>query len=178
MERTEGNVIKRLFRNCLALGLVLSLTAPGFAQTPPTRDTLTQQQQEELLRTGRIIKKREISSGVTHPLRATLTDGQTTHDAHIQTVDIYKRMFRIPLETEMGWDSYKYNIAAYRLDKLLGLGMVPASVERKVAGHSAAVSWWVDDVLMTEKKRYEKKNASAARAAIEPEQADVLRARV
>ena len=51
----------------------------------------------------------------------------------------------------------KYNIAAYRLDKLLGLGMVPVSVERKVAGDFAAVTWWVDDVLMTGKQRYNEK---------------------
>ena len=150
--------MKRLFRDCLSLALVLGLAAPGFAQTPPSRDTLTQEQQEEFLRTGRIIKKSEISSGVTHPLRATLTDGQTTHDAQIQTVDIYKRQFPTPLGTEINFtDSYKYNIAAYRLNKLLGLGMVPVSVERKVAGNTAAVTWWVDDFLMDGKKRYDEK---------------------
>ena len=56
-------------------------------------------------------------------------------------------------------DSYKHNVAAYRLDKLLGIGMVPASVERKVGSKISSVTWWVDDVLMTEKQRYLKKIA-------------------
>ena len=147
-----------LFRNCLALSFVLSLAASVFAQTPSTPNRLTREQQEEFLRTARIIRKSEISSGVTLPLRATLTDGRTTHDAQIQTVEIRKASYQTPSGTEINFtDSYKYNIAAYRLDKLLGLGMVPVSVERKVAGATAAVTWWVDDMLMTGKKRHKKK---------------------
>ena len=158
MERMERNNMNRLFRNCLALSLLLSLAVSGLAQTPPTLDTLTQEQREEFLRTARITKKREISSGITLPSKATLTDGRTTHDAQIQTVDIRKASYKTPSGTEIDFtDSYKYNIAAYRLDKLLGLGMVPASVERKVAGDTAAVTWWVDDMLMTGKKRHKKK---------------------
>ena len=34
--------------------------------------------------------------------------------------------------------------------------MVPASVERTVGGSHAAVTWWVDDVLMTNLERYKK----------------------
>ncbi len=149
--------MNRLSRNCLALSLVLSLTALGFAQTPPSRDTLTQEQQEEFLRTARIKKKRE-TSGSTRPSRATLADGRTTHDAQIQPVDIYKVIYPTPLGKEINFtDSYKYNIAAYRLDKLLGLGMVPVSVERTVAGDFAAVTWWVDDVLLMTQKQWNEK---------------------
>jgi hypothetical protein len=54
-------------------------------------------------------------------------------------------------------DSYKHNIAAYLLDKLLNIGMIPATVGRKVQGENASVTWWVDDVLMTEKQRYLRK---------------------
>ena len=148
--------MNRLSRNWLALSLVLSLAAPAFAQTPSTPDRLSREQKEEFLRTARIIRTREISSGITLPLRATLTDGRTTHDAQIQTVDMRRAGYRSP--PGIGFtDSYKYNIAAYRLDKILGLGMTPVSVERKVAGDTAAVTWWVDDMLMTEKKRYNEK---------------------
>ena len=60
--------------------------------------------------------------------------------------------------TELNFtDSYKYNIAGYRLDKIMGLGMVPVSVKRKVGGNWAAVTWWIDDVLMTEKQRKKRK---------------------
>ena len=50
-------------------------------------------------------------------------------------------------------DSYKYNIAAYRLDRLLNLRMVPVSVERKTERKKGAFTWWVDDVMMMEKER-------------------------
>ena len=54
-------------------------------------------------------------------------------------------------------DSYKFNIGAYRLARLLGLGdMVPPSVERKILGSTAAVTWWVDDVLIDEGQRGKK----------------------
>jgi hypothetical protein len=48
-------------------------------------------------------------------------------------------------------------MAAYELDKLLELNMVPVSVERKVGGQMAAVTWWVDDVVGTELDRKKKK---------------------
>ncbi len=35
--------------------------------------------------------------------------------------------------------------------------MIPVSVERKVTGERAAVTWWVDDVQMMERDRYLKK---------------------
>ena len=114
---------------------------------------------------------------MTNPLRATLTDGQVTHDAHIQKVDIFKLKIKTRQGTEFGFsDSYKYNIAAYRLDKVLDLGMVPVSVERKVAGDSVAVRWWVDDVLMTGVERYQKKNPPAGPCVME--QANLSHARI
>ena len=51
-------------------------------------------------------------------------------------------------------DHYRYNIAAWRLASHLGLGaMMPATVERDIAGKRGALSWWVDDVLMDEAER-------------------------
>lgn len=50
-------------------------------------------------------------------------------------------------------DTYKFNLAAYILDGLLGMNMIPPTVERKVDKRPAAVTWWIDDVLMDEKER-------------------------
>ena len=54
-------------------------------------------------------------------------------------------------------DSYKYNIAAYRVDKMLNLDMSPTCVYREVDGKPASVCWWLDDVMFDERTRREKK---------------------
>jgi hypothetical protein len=80
-----------------------------------------------------------------------------THDAHIQTIDDSKPVFTAGAKSEVNFrDTYRYNIAGYRLARLVGLETVPMSVERAVNGKTAAVTWWVDDVLMDEKARVEK----------------------
>ena len=94
-----------------------------------------------------------------------MADG-VVHDAQIQTVEIYKPSHPTARGTELNFrDSYQYNIAAYRLSRMLKLDMVPVSVERKVEGKSGAVTWWIDNVLMSEKTRYLKKIAPPDRLA-------------
>ena len=48
-------------------------------------------------------------------------------------------------------------MAAYELDKALGLNLVPASVERLVSGRPASLTWWLDDVAMSELDRRKKR---------------------
>ena len=112
---------------------------------------------EVFLTKARITAKRNAGAGVTDSTRATLTDGTLTHDAQIQTVDIAKDRFEAGKASEVNFrDSYRYNIAAYRVSRLLGMDNVPVSVERRIDGKPSAVTWWVDDVLMTEKERLTK----------------------
>lgn len=130
--------------------------------TSAAKSALTLQQMEEFLLNARIVKSREIGKGVTGSKVATLSDGQLTHDAHIQSVSIEKTVFqpsRGPTELNFK-DHYRYNVAAYRLARTLGLANVPVSVERRVERNHAAVTWWVDDVMMDELERLdrEKKN--------------------
>lgn len=44
------------------------------------------------------------------------------------------------------WESYKSEIAAYELDKLLSLHMVPPAVERRINGELGAAILWVSPV--------------------------------
>jgi hypothetical protein len=119
---------------------------------------LSRAEMEQFLFTARVLQRKELSRGITNSERATLDDGKLRHDAHIQTVEISKISFQTVRGTEFNFrDSYKYNMAAYELDKLLELNMVPVSVERKVGGQMAAVTWWVDDVVVTELERKKKK---------------------
>jgi len=140
------------------------------------RPVLTPAQMEDFLLNAKIGKMKGANKGVTDTRRATLSDGRITHDAQIQTVDISRTLF----EPETGpkelnfKDSYRYNIAGYRVARLLGLDDVPMSVERRVDGTPAAVTWWIDDVQMDENERWKKQGASgtSTRAA---EQIHILR---
>ena len=139
----------------LLAGFAPALLAQG---TPAAAPALTPDQMEAFLLKARISNVRDVGSGVTLSKRATLTDGQLTHDAHIQTVDIAQQVFEAGRHTELNFkDTYRYNIAGYRVAKLIGLNTVPMSVERAVEGKVAAVTWWVDDVKMDEKDRVKTK---------------------
>ena len=53
-------------------------------------------------------------------------------------------------------DSYKHEIAAYELDKLIGLDLVPPTVERTFGGRKGSLQLWVEGA-MTEAERKKKK---------------------
>ena len=133
----------------------LAVAGQGKALTSPQ---LTPSEMEAFLLQAKIVDIREAGGGVTGSQRATLTDGVFTHDAHIQSVDIAKSVFKAGQYTELNFkDTYRFNIAGYRLARLLGINVVPMSVERTVNGNIAAVTWWVDDVQMDEKERLKRK---------------------
>ena len=104
---------------------------------------------EEFLRSAEVRGRKKLGVGVTGSERLKLWDGSVEHYAHFQSVNSTRKKFTTGGRTYLNFrDSYKYNVAAYRLDRMLGLGMAPVSVERRLKGQWAAVSWWVDDVQM------------------------------
>ena len=122
----------------------------GVSRTP----ALDPQAMETFLLKARIIKDRQAPVGVTGSRLVTLTDGTITHDAHVQTVDISQMVFRAGKASELNFkDTYRYNIAAYRVAQLIDLRTVPMSVKRIVDGKEASMTWWVDDVAMDERAR-------------------------
>jgi len=127
----------------LAAAVPLVLCAQN-AQKP------TDEQMDRFLRTAKIVKIKNLSTGVTHSRRATLDDGTIQHDAHVQSIDEHKAKFEGQVSTEMNFvDTWMYNVAAYRLGRLLGVAdMIPMSVERKVEGTRCAVTWWIDNTMM------------------------------
>lgn len=121
--------------------------SPPAVSTAPQTDA----EIERFLTLARIVETKGAGKGVTGSTRATLSDGTATHDAHIQTIDEEKREFRSSMGTEFDFaDKWSYNIAAYRLDRLIGLNLVPVSVLGRFRSARAAVTWWVDDVMMDE----------------------------
>jgi len=142
---------RRIFATALGFALGAAAAAPDLSEA----DTAT------FLLTAKIIKTQASKKGVTGTTRETLTDGKITHDAHVQCIDESKMTYPTDRETIMNFkDSYKFNIAAYKLDRLLGIGNIPVTVERKVRGKTCAVDWWVDNVMMDEADR-RKRNLDA-----------------
>jgi hypothetical protein len=112
---------------------------------------------EQFLLNGKVTKKKVLGVGVTQSVRATLSYEGLVHDAHIQCIDESKASFQSDRGTELNFrDCWKFNVAAYRLDRLLDLNMTPPSVERKWAGKQGAFTWWVDEAMM-EVERMRKK---------------------
>jgi len=133
---------------------------PLRAQDPAS---LTIEQKIEFLRTGKIVGDKSAKKGITDTQRVTLTDGKLTHDASVQRIDEHRDVFQgQDGSSEFNFkDSWKFNVAAWKLARLLGLDdMMPPYIERKFKGDSASYSWWVDDVMMDEETRT-KKNMTA-----------------
>jgi len=137
----------------LPVALALFFVSPRL--WPQGQAQMTPEQMENFLKTAKIVKTKSPSKGTTGTSRATLSDGTLTHDASIQSIDESKLVWKGERgDTELNFrDSYKYNIAAYRLGVLLGMDMIPMSVERKVGGKTSAVTWWVDNVQFDEEQR-------------------------
>jgi hypothetical protein len=80
---------------------------------------------------------------------AVLSDGATTVRAVFKKHDNYvHRAVQISGERVIGWrDSYRHEIAAYELDKLLGLGLVPPCVERELRGNEGSLCLWIEGAM-------------------------------
>lgn len=151
------NVVRRAVLPGMCVALLWSVSpAAGQDSVAPVAPALTPDDMEEFLLNGEILESRELAQGLTNSRRATLSYRGLTHDVHIQTVDIFRARYETLRGTEVNFrDSYRYNIAAYRLARLLRLDNVPMSVERPIEGRPAAVTWWIDDVAMDEGERRE-----------------------
>jgi hypothetical protein len=156
MTHHDMYISRRRLLGSLAAGSLQLLVHAGAARAAETQ--LTRAQKEEFLLKAKIVKTQSAPKGITETIRATLEDGTLTHEASIQVIDEYKTKFDSPRGTEMNFkDTWKFNLAAYKLDRLLGLNMVPVTVERRYRGAPGSFTWWVDDVLMDEVDRTKKK---------------------
>jgi hypothetical protein len=125
--------------------------------SPPSNWSLAQK--EQFLLTATILNEQFAGKGITNSQKAMLSDGQVTHAAHMQSIDVYMPLFKGKdgSQEQDFKDSWKFNVAAYRLAKLLNLAdMVPVSVARTVNGRPSSMDWWVDGVLMDERERVDK----------------------
>ncbi len=95
---------------------------------------------EQYLKTVKVEKIEDIPLGVTKPMRAFLAPGGPVASMAWKPLrpGIYSGV----------WESYRSEIAAYELDKLLNLRMTPPAVERQVDGATGAAVIWIAPVTM------------------------------
>ncbi len=142
-------------KTCMLAGfLAVSLGIAPAQQPSPAADS----EREDFLLNAKVVRSRVVSTGINRTQRVTLEYGAVTHDGHFNDVSVAMKTFQGDRGTELNFkDDYKFNVAAYKLDRLIGLNMIPVYVERKVGGKSGALGWWVDDVQMMELDRHRKK---------------------
>jgi hypothetical protein len=129
----------------LVLSAVILLRVPVGARDQPAAQSLLEptSQKEQFLLRADILDKPRPSSEAGRSWRVTLDDGKRRHDAAVETAD----------GGDPSQRNYRFNVAAYELDKALGLDLVAPSVERLVNGRPSSVTWWVDDFGMAEVDR-------------------------
>ena len=91
---------------------------------------------EAFLKEAKVDHVDDVPVGVTKPKRAFVTPGG------IAGSFVFKEL--MPSRKTGFWESYKSEIAAYELDKILGMGMVPPTVERKHDGVTGSAQLWVE----------------------------------
>ena len=135
--------------------IVIVLCGLAAAQAPQllaqfTAEELAQRPQwEEFLATAKEIAQQQITGAeaVTSPWKLTLQLGDVTHNA------LWKNA-----RGRMGGyiEGWQYEIADYRLDKYLGLDMVPPTVERRFRGDPGSCQLWVTDTMSLKEKEEKK----------------------
>jgi len=99
---------------------------------------------EEFIRTAKVDKCEDTQVGVTHPKHCLFAPGSLVSGIVFKPLQ--------PGKVHGFFESYRSEIAAYELDKLLGMHMVPPTVERTLRGESGSAQMWVDDVVLLKTK--------------------------
>ncbi|MEH6517402.1 MAG: metallophosphoesterase [Halioglobus sp.] len=127
------------------------------AQPVPEEISLSQQlssmsdaQIEDFMLNAEMVSIDYIGTGITKPKRVTQQRDGVTNDAVFKYEDTHPN-----LEKKKTWsarrnndsDRYQYDVAAYKLDRMLGWQMVPAAVISEVDGDEGALSDWVENSI-------------------------------
>ncbi len=97
------------------------------------------QEFETYIKTAPIVRVEDIPIGVTRPRHGFFAPGGLVAGVAIKALR--------PSRATGYFESYQSEIAAYEVDKLLELNMVPVTVERQFEGQRASVQLWVDGAV-------------------------------
>jgi hypothetical protein len=143
------------------LGVVAALAAIALVRlgAQETADVFQGEAAENFLTKAKIVSYRPFGSGITRPLRVQLELDGIKHEAIFKSIDVRKDgAFTLQDGTvEIDFqDSWQTEIAAYVVDRIIGLRMVPATVKRKIEARDGSMQWFVES-MMPEADRLAKK---------------------
>ena len=107
-------------------------------------------QLEDFLRSAEVVEVEEIDVGITKPRRVTQRRGDITLDSAFKFHDSNRALqaLRKREKTSINEsDRYVYDVAAYKLDRMLDLQLVPAAVTTRVQDKDGALSVWIDNSI-------------------------------
>ncbi|HSR68123.1 MAG TPA: hypothetical protein VLU25_09280 [Acidobacteriota bacterium] len=152
----------------LAMG-ILTLLAAGHAAALLAADTFLgpdgrplpfadEEEVLEALRTGRIISKEKVSEGINRVLKLLLDKDGVRFHAVFRDVKVFKPRHqqsdgRVIIHFR---DDHIFEVAAYRLSRLLDMRHVPPVVERRIDGRQGTLQLWIEEAVM-EGTRYDRR---------------------
>jgi len=139
-----------LFLGAFAVAVLRNLSLEGAslgAETGGTEDLAL----EDCLTHGVVVEEVEVTIGITKPKRLVLECEGDRLPAIFKHVDEVKRgrtRFGSGRSELNFTDSYRYERAAYLLDRELGINRVPVAVIRQVEGRDGALVQWLENASM------------------------------
>ena len=109
-----------------------------------TQENAKQKELENYLRTAKVVSKSR-TGGRGENWKLNLDDGKIARQGFFKLIN---RSRPTPIA-----DSYKYGIAAYEMDKLLDLNLVPEVVERKIEGRKGSLQIFTAGALLESERR-------------------------
>jgi hypothetical protein len=115
----------------------------------PRPAQLTDDQVEDFLAEARIVDAVDMAEGVTRPRLLTLERDGVELKAVFKTesTEIPRGGGVMESRAIENSDRWQYEVAAYRIDRLLGLDLVPVTVEREYEGRSGSLQLWVGETV-------------------------------
>lgn len=164
----------RARRAGLVVTLVCSAVAAGAWQGPPSTSARVWEGRhgefEEFLRKAPFQRFEDVPVGVTRPRRGFFDAGGLVASAAWKLLP--------PGRAQGYWESYKSEIAAYELDKLLQLGMVPPTVEKRWKGELGAAVLWLGPVRPWKEVEHQPKPERWSKQAVQMKMFDNLIANI
>ena len=127
------------------------------AQPVPEKRSLAQKlsgmsdaELEDFMRTAPIVKIKKLDTGITNPKRVTQERDGITNDAVFKYEDTnpgLQSKSKYIARRYNDSDRYAYDVAAYKLDRMLGWEMVPTAVITEVEEDEGALSDWVENAI-------------------------------